>query len=65
LLGYCMLGSDDYTRANGTGETAAAEARLCHAIEGGESLDARLAMLTLFARVIHPDVVERFELKLE
>ncbi len=65
LLVYCMLGSDDYTTANGTGETAAAEARLRHAIESGESHDARLAMLTLLARVIHPDVVEKFDLELE
>ena len=65
LLAYCMLGSDGYKTANGTGETAAAEARLRHAIETGKSLDARLAMLTLLARVINPDVVERFELELE
>jgi hypothetical protein len=65
LLVYCMLGSYDFTTRNGLAETAAAEARLRHAIESGESLDAHLIMLTLLARVIHPDVVGKFDLEIE
>jgi len=65
LLAYCMIGGDDYTTANGTGETAAAEARLRHAIESGESLDARLAMLTLLAQATHPEIIDRFDLRVD
>ena len=45
--------------------TAAAEARLRHAIDSGESLDARVAMLTLLANVVEPGVVERFDLAVD
>jgi len=65
LLVYCMLGIDDYTTANGAGDTAAAEFRLRHAIESGESLDARLAMLTVIANVVHPAIIEEFDLQVD
>ena len=64
LLAYCMLGIDDFTSANGETLREAAECRLRLAIDYGESLDARLAMLTLIAGTIHPGVVEAFDLEL-
>ena len=59
-----MLGIDDFTSANGETLREAAECRLRLAIDYGESLDARLAMLTLIAGTIHPGVVEAFDLEL-
>lgn len=63
VLAYCMLGAGDFTAANGPSAAQAAEARLHHAIDCGDSLDAELVMLTLLAGVAHPAVVERFGLE--
>ncbi len=41
------------------------ESRLVDALETGYGLDARLVLLTLHARLIHPGVVERFHLSSE
>ena len=65
MLAYCVLGSEEFSNANGPDATSAIEARLHHAIESGESLDARFAMLTLLARVTRPEVIERFDLRLD
>ena len=65
VLAYCVLGCDGFDRANGSDATAAVETRLHHAIENGESLDARIAMLTLLANVIEQNVIERFDLRLD
>ncbi len=64
MLAYCMLGSAEFRKANGPDATSAIEARLHHAIESGESLDARFAMVTLLAKVAEPEVIERFDLRL-
>lgn len=65
MLAYCVLGREEFTATNGAVATSAIEARLRHAIESGESLDAQLAMLTLLAQVIRPEVVERFDLQMD
>ncbi len=65
LLAYCMLGSDSFMEANGRAKTDAAKFRLRLSIRNGESLDAKLAMLTLFADTIHPAVVQEFDLEVE
>lgn len=62
-LAFCMLGRDAFAEANGERPTRDAEARLEHAIEAGDSLDAHLALLTLYAGVTHPDVTERYGLE--
>ncbi|NKB58190.1 MAG: hypothetical protein GKS00_17840 [Alphaproteobacteria bacterium] len=65
MLAYCVLGSEEFGEANGPDATSAIEARLHHAIASGESLDARFAMLTLLAKVTQPEVIERFDLRLD
>ena len=65
MLAYCVLGREDFDKANGPEATSAVEARLHHAIDNGESLDARIAMLTLLAKVAEPGVVERFDLDVD
>ncbi len=63
LLGYCMLGARGFTECNGPSLTEAVEARLAAALEAGDSLDARVVLLTLHAGVIQSSVVERYGLE--
>lgn len=63
LLAYCMLGHDEYAQENGEAAVRDVEVRMRHAIDAGDSLDARLALLTLYAGVAHPEVVERYGLE--
>jgi hypothetical protein len=65
LLVYCSLGAKEFAQANGPARTEAAESRLAAALESGYGADARLVLLTLHAHVIHPSVVERFNLASE
>ena len=65
LLAYCMLGSDSFMEANGGAKTDAAKYRLRLSTRDGTCLDAKLAMLTLFADTIHPAVVQEFDLEVE
>ena len=62
LVVYCSLGAKEFAQANSPGRTEAAESRLVAAMEAGYGPDARLVLLTLHAHVIHPSVVERFNL---
>lgn len=64
LIAYCMLGADAFAGANDEAQTQAVEGRIAAALEAGDSLDARLIMLTLQAGVIQPDVVDRFDLSM-
>jgi hypothetical protein len=63
MLGYCMLGPQGFTEANDLRLTEAVEGRLEAALEAGDSLDARLVLLTLHAGVIQAQVVERYQLE--
>ena len=65
LLAYCMLGSDSFMEANGGAKTDAAKYRLRLSTRDGTCLDAKLAMLTLFADTIHPAGVQEFDLEVE
>lgn len=62
LIAYCLLGPEEFRQTNGPGRTGNVEARLGDALETGYGLDARLVLLTLHARLIHPGVVERYSL---
>ena len=65
LVGYCMIGDEEFAKLNGTERKEGAEARLVAAIESERSFDARLVLLTLEAGITHPDLVERFNLGIE
>jgi hypothetical protein len=65
LLVYCSLGAKEFSQANGPLRTEAAEARLVAALDAGYGPDARLVLLTLHAHVVHPSVVEQFNLASE
>jgi hypothetical protein len=57
------LGAKEFAQSNGPALTDAAESRLIAALEAGSGADARLVLLTLHSHVIHPSVVERFNLE--
>ena len=63
MLGFCMLGPQGFTEANDLRLTEAAEGRMEAALKAGDSLDARLVLLTLHAGVIQAQVVERYQLE--
>ena len=59
------MGADAFADNNGAEWTASVENRVVAAIENERGLEARLVLLALHARLIHPSVVERFDLKME
>jgi hypothetical protein len=63
LLAYCMTGPEAFAQATDPTLTAAVETRIEAAIQAGDSLDARLVLLTLHAGLIQPAVVARFGLE--
>ena len=62
LFGYCIAGPEVFTQANGHDLMLEAEQRIEAALEAGDGFDAEIVLLALHAKLINPDVVERFEL---
>jgi hypothetical protein len=65
LIAYCLLGPEEFRQTNGASRAENIESRLGDALETGLGLDARLVLLTLHARLIHPGAVQRFHLSSE
>ena len=63
LLGYCMLGHDQFVASNSVRAAKSAEHRLEAAIAAGDSLDARIVLLALHSGVIVSEVADRFEVE--
>lgn len=63
IIAYCMLGADTFAGSNTVRLTEDVEQRINAALGTGTSLDAKLVLLTLHARVIQPSVVDRFKLE--
>ncbi len=63
IIAYCLLGAEAFAGANSTRLADAVEQRIDAALAAGTSLDARLVLLTLHARVIQPSVVDHFKLE--
>jgi hypothetical protein len=63
LLGYCILGAPEFAQCNNSGVTESVEQRLAAAVEAGDTLDARVVLLTLHAGIIQPSVVEHYGLR--
>jgi hypothetical protein len=58
-----MIGAESFAGANDPQLAAEVERRIDAALDSGASLDAKLVLLTLHARVIQPSVVEKFRLE--
>lgn len=65
LVAYCMIGSGPFADANGAELTRAVEQRLHKAVAEESSLDAQLVLLTMHAKIIRAEVVERFGLNID
>lgn len=62
LFGYCISGPEAFERANGRNYMEEAEQRIEAALEAGDGFDAEIVLLALHAKLINPEVVERFGL---
>ena len=62
LFGYCVAGPEAFERANGSDSLLEVERRIEAALETGAGFDAEIVLLALHARLINPEVVERFGL---
>ncbi|WP_202364780.1 hypothetical protein [Mesorhizobium sp. L-2-11] len=63
LLGYCIAGPEAFEQSNGLRHRLDAERRLEAALEAGDSFDAQIILMTLHARLISGEVVERYGLR--
>ncbi len=62
LLGSCILGDQGYQEEKGRGAARLLDARVEAALEAGDSLDARLILLTLHAGITQGSLVDRYDL---
>ena len=62
MLAYCILGEQGFQKANGLRSTRELEKRLQAALDAGDSLEARIVLLTIYAGVIQQAVVTRYDL---
>jgi len=65
IIAYCMIGAQSFAGANDLELAAQVERRIETALQAGTSLDAKLVLLTLHAKVIQPSVVDHFRLESE
>lgn len=65
LIAYCMLGPTALSATNPQELVERVEARIDRALDAGDGLDSQLILLTLHAKVLQPEVVERFGLSSE
>ncbi len=65
LCSYCIAGPETFEQANGADATLDVERRIEAALETGDSLDARIVLMTLHAKLINAEVVDRYRLSAE
>ena len=63
LLGYAILGHDQFVASNSFDVANRAERRLEAAITAGDDLDANLILLAHHSGIIHPSVSDRFDIE--
>ena len=62
LFSYCIAGPQTFEQANGTERRLEAERRIESALDAGDSFDAQIVLMTLHAKLISAEVVERYGL---
>jgi hypothetical protein len=62
LLAYCMLGHEQFTASNSVEDAERIDARVETALDDGDTLDAKLILLSLHAGRIAEDVADRIDL---
>ena len=63
LLGYAILGHDQFVASNSLGVADRVEKRLEAAIAAGDDLDANIILLALHSGIIHPEIADRFDIE--
>jgi len=63
IVGYCIMGPAAFAAVDAPELAAEVERRIERALEFTATLDAKLVLLTLHAKVIQPSVVEHFQLE--
>jgi len=62
LFSYCIAGPQTFEQANGTERRLEAERRIESALDAGDSFDAQIVLMTLHAKLISAEIVERYGL---
>lgn len=62
LLAYCVAGPEAFSDINGRDRAEDVERRIEVALDSSGSLDAQVMLLALHAKLMNPDVVDRFGL---
>ncbi|MGX7876530.1 hypothetical protein ACVDG5_031045 [Mesorhizobium sp. ORM6] len=62
LFSYCIAGPDAFERSHGSRQRDEVERRIDAAVEAGDSFDAQIVLMTLHAKLINAEVVERYGL---
>lgn len=65
LFAYCAVGREAFAAVNGPERVDDVETRIEHALDGNGGIDAQLVLLALHAKLVHPDVVARYNLSVE
>ena len=65
LAAYCMIGPDAFSAVNNPVLARQQERRIEAALEEEGSLDGQIILLTLHAKLVHPAVIETFQLSSE
>lgn len=62
LLAYCILGHAQFASSNSAEQADHTDNRLEAALDEGDTLDAKLILLTLHAGLISPEIADRIDL---
>lgn len=62
MLAYCILGHEQFALSNSAEEADLLDQRMDAALEAGDTLDAKLVLLTLHSGLIAPEVADRIDL---
>lgn len=60
MFGYCVMGANAFEAVLGRAPLDAVEARIESALDAGEGIDAELVLLAVHAKLIQPEIVERY-----
>lgn len=63
LLAYCILGHDQFAASNSANDADQLDTRMEDALEAGDTLDAKLVLLTLHSGLISSEVADRIDLE--
>ena len=63
LLAYCILGHDQFSENNGAADAEAQDHRVDAALAQGDTLDAKLILLSLHSGLIAPEIADRIDIE--